>query len=289
MRLLFLPLLAATMHAAEPLPILGIAHGAFKVSDLNKARSFYTGVLGFQEAFSIKDSAGAVSMAFFKINDDQYIEISPGLKPDEDDRMTHLALFTSDIEKLHRMVSALGLNPGAIQKGRDGNRNFSVRDPDGHRLEFVQYMPGSWQTNARGKFMDSRRISTELRHIGISIKNLDAAMAFYRDKLGFVETWRGGPTDNELRWVNMRMPGERGDYIEFMLHDKPPTRSQLGSMHHLCLEVPEIHAPYQTLLTRGVPPEDRYKPRIGRNRKWLLNLFDPDGSRTELMEPKTVD
>jgi catechol 2,3-dioxygenase-like lactoylglutathione lyase family enzyme len=289
MRFLYLPLLAFALYGAEPLPILGIAHGAFKVSNLDKARAFYTGVLGYQEAFAIKDESGAVTMAFFKINDDQYIEISPGLKPDENDRMTHLALLTSDIEKLHRALNDLGLSPTAIKPGRDGNRNFSVRDPDGHRLEFVQYMPGSWHTNARGKFMDSRRISTELRHIGISVKNLDAAMAFYRDKLGFQETWRGGPTDAELRWVNMRMPGPRGDYIEFMLHDKPPTRAQLGSMHHLCLEVPEIQAPYRTLLERGIPAEERYKPRIGRNRKWLLNLFDPDGSRTELMEPKTVD
>jgi hypothetical protein len=26
---------------------------------------------------------------------------------------------------------------------------------------------------------------------------------------------------------------------------------------------------------------------IGRNRKWQLNLFDPDGTRAELMEPRT--
>jgi hypothetical protein len=29
-------------------------------------------------------------------------------------------------------------------------------------------------------------------------------------------------------------------------------------------------------------------PRIGRNNRWQLNLFDPDGTRTELMEPFTV-
>ena len=40
------------------------------------------------------------------------------------------------------------------------------------------------------------------------------------------------------------------------------------------------------LLERGLPAEDRYKPRVGRNKRWLLNLFDPDGNRSELMEPK---
>jgi hypothetical protein len=28
---------------------------------------------------------------------------------------------------------------------------------------------------------------------------------------------------------------------------------------------------------------------VGLNRRRLLNLFDPDGSRTELMESRTVD
>jgi len=289
MRLLYLSLVTAGLCAAQPLPILGIAHVGFKISNLEKARAFYTGILGYQEAFSLKNAQGETFMAFFKVNDDQYIELSPGLKPEEDDRMTHYAMFTSDIERLHQMLESRGLKPTAIQSGRDGNRNFSIVDPDKHRVEFVQYMPGSLHSKARGRFMDSRRVSLELRHVGVTVANLDAAMAFYRDKLGFEETWRGGPTDNELRWVNMRMPGARGDYVEFMLHDKPPTRAQLGSMHHICLEVPEIQPAYEKLLAHGLGAEERYKPRVGRNRKRLLNLFDADGTRTELMEPKTID
>jgi hypothetical protein len=50
-------------------------------------------------------------------------------------------------------------------------------------------------------------------------------------------------------------------------------------------KVPDIQAAYKKLLARGLPAEDRFKPRVGRNQRWLLNLFDPDGSRTELMEP----
>ena len=38
-------------------------------------------------------------------------------------------------------------------------------------------------------------------------------------------------------------------------------------------------------------PEDRNhraNPAIGTNNRWQLNLFDPDGTRVELMEPWTV-
>ena len=282
MRLL-LCLFALGLAAAEELPITGIAHVGFRVSDLEKARSFYTGILGYQEAFALKDDSGKISMAFFKVNDGQYIELSPGAAPD--DRLTHYAIETPNIEKLRAMLEDRGLAPGKIQKGRDGNLNCSIKDPDGHRVEFVEYRPGSLHTNARGKFMDQRRVSDSLRHTGVTVANVDAAMAFYRDKLGFRETWRGGPTDAELRWINMRMPGPRGDYVEFMIHSQPPTRSQYGSMHHICLDVPEIEPAYKMLLSHGLPADERHKPRKGRNQLWLLNLFDPDGTRTELMEP----
>jgi catechol 2,3-dioxygenase-like lactoylglutathione lyase family enzyme len=282
-------LVASSLLAAEELPITGLAHVAFKVTDLAQARGFYTGTLGYQEAFQFKDAKGAVTMSFFKINDDQFLEIVASLKPGEDERLSHLALATSDIDKLHRLLTERGLQPAAVQQGRDGNRNFSIKDPDGHRVEFVQYMPGSLHTNVRGKFMDARRISDHMTHTGVSVANLDAAMAFYRDKLGFREIWRGGSADDKLNWINMRMPGPSGDYVEFMLHDKPLARAQLGSMHHICLGVPEIQAPYRELLTRGLPAKESSKPKVGRNKRWLMNLYDPDGTRTELMEPKNVE
>ncbi len=288
-RLLVCLLILPALSAGEELPIQGLAHVGFRVSDLAKARAFYSGILGYQEAFQVKQEGGDVLLACFKINDDQYVELFPGLPPDENVRLTHVALLTADIEKLHRMLKERGLDPAPIRKGRDGNLNFSLTDPDHNRLEMIQYLPGSLHWEARGRFLGPQRISDHLLHAGITVANLEAAMAFYRDKLGFRETWRGGPTDNEVRWVNMRMPGPRGDYVEFMLYSQPPNRQQLGSMQHICLEVPDIQQAHRKAVERGTPGEDRYKPRIGRNQRWLMNLFDPDGSRTELMEPGTVE
>jgi lactoylglutathione lyase len=72
-----------------------------------------------------------------------------------------------------------------------------------------------------------------------------------------------------------------------MLNDAPPTRQQLGSQHHACLLVPDIQAAWEHVRAR-TPAARRgalQKPRIGRNNKWQLNLFDADGTRVELMEP----
>ncbi|MEK7409556.1 MAG: VOC family protein, partial [Acidobacteriota bacterium] len=97
-------------------------------------------------------------------------------------------------------------------KGRDGNLSFSLQDPDGNRLVFVQYQRGSLHSKTRGKPLGERRLSDHLWHAGVTVADLDRANAFYRDKLGFKETWRGGATDTDLRWVNMQMSGPRGDY-----------------------------------------------------------------------------
>ncbi|MBI3683164.1 MAG: VOC family protein [Acidobacteria bacterium] len=265
--------------AAEPLPIRGIAYVEFRVSDLDRARAFYTGVLGYEEAFR---AGGAV---YFKVNDDQFLVLRPDLKEGEDVRLGRIAFEVSDLSKL----SPLPFPIAAAEQFADGNRGFTVVDGEGQRLVFLQSAAGSLQQKARGRFLPARRISKHLLHTGVTVQNLEAATNLYIKKLGFTEFWRGGPSDSEVRWINLRMPGDRGDYVELMLHQGKPTRAQLGSMHHICLEVPDIQVAYKELLARGVPAGERHSPRIGRNRRWLLNLFDADGSRTELMEPKTVD
>ena len=47
--------------------ILGVAHIAFYAHDMERSRAFYTGMLEFQEPYSLKDP----DIAFFKINDHQ--------------------------------------------------------------------------------------------------------------------------------------------------------------------------------------------------------------------------
>jgi lactoylglutathione lyase len=67
-------------------------------------------------------------------------------------------------------------------------------------------------------------------------------------------------------------------------------RERLGSLHHMALLVPDIQAALETVRARpgGWDAKTVRTPQVGRNRRWQLNLFDPDGSRTELMEPYTM-
>jgi catechol 2,3-dioxygenase-like lactoylglutathione lyase family enzyme len=145
----------------DGLPIGVIAHVGFRVADLEKTRAFYTGRLGIHQAFDQKDATGKVTLAVFKINDDQFLEFSPGGKLG----FTHVAFQTHEIERLRQILDTFGLHPPELRTGRDRTRNFSLQDPEGRRVEFVQYEPDSMQAQVRGKFDGA---NPYLSRIGIS-------------------------------------------------------------------------------------------------------------------------
>jgi catechol 2,3-dioxygenase-like lactoylglutathione lyase family enzyme len=160
-----------------------------------------------------------------------------------------------------------------------------LKDPDGHNVEFVQYMPGSLHSKNFGKFLPDTRISQRIIHVGITVKDRAAADAFYRDILGCHDIWHGGMKDGRVDWVDMRVP-DGTDWVEYMLNVNNPSPKSLGVMHHLALGVPSVDAAYKTLQGRDMKIEQG--PKIGRDGKWQLNLYDPDLTRAELMEPKPV-
>ncbi|HEY2931332.1 MAG TPA: VOC family protein [Acidobacteriota bacterium] len=271
-------------------PIVGIAHIAFRVSDLARSRAYYGELLGFDEPFQVFNEGGSLLLTYFKVNDRQYIEIFPGLPPEQEDRLYHIAFQTTDLEALRVYLQSKGVKvPASVNRGRDGNVNFTVIDPDGHRVEFVQYLPGSLHTKAKSRFASPQRISQRLLHVGVTIADSAAADRFYKDILGFSEIWRGGTSEAVVNWINMKVP-DGTDYLEYMLVTEKPDRRRLGTLHHAALQVPDIQAALDKIRERSQGPEaiTIRSPQVGRNNRWQLNLFDPDGSRTELMEPFTA-
>jgi catechol 2,3-dioxygenase-like lactoylglutathione lyase family enzyme len=83
---------------------------------------------------------------------DQYIELFPALDsallqdPHSADRHAHLCLLVDDAEEAAQL-SRRGLEPeGPITKGPDNSLQFWLTDPDGHRIEVMQYTAHSIQT-----------------------------------------------------------------------------------------------------------------------------------------------
>ena len=277
---------ALLMAADPPRPrILGVAHIALFASNYEKSRAFYRDFLGFEEPYSLNNADGTPSMTFFKINEKQYIELFPE-KQAKTDRLNHISLETDDAEGVRLYLASKGVAvPDKVGKGRIGNSNFNVKDPQGHTVEIVQYEPGGWTVREKGKHLPVSRIATRMSHVGIIVTALEPERKFYTDVLGFRETWRGSKSGDELSWVNLKVP-DGDDYIEFMLYKDAP--AERGTAHHLCLEVPSVAESVKVLEARRSNARP-IEAKTGINRKRQANLFDPDGTRTEIMEAMTID
>ncbi len=150
--------------------IVGVAHIGLRTDNLAAARKFYSGVLGFQEPFTVDDPPGKLLLTYFKVNDHQYVEVFPELKDPKQDRLSHISFETTDAEQMRAYLASRGVKvPEKLEPMLDGNRGFDVTDPDGHDVEFVQFLPGSLHSRNFGKFLPETRISERIIHVGCSL------------------------------------------------------------------------------------------------------------------------
>src|SRR5947209_7038562 len=152
-------------------PIVGVAHIGLQVSDLKAADNFYGHVLGYDH-FSLNKPTGELFLYYYKVNDHQYIEIYPTLTDPKQDRLTHFSFETTNIQQLRDYLDSKGVTvPATLKVGIDRNISFSVKNPEGHRVEFVQYMPGSLHNENFGKLLPETRVSQHMIHVGVTIHN----------------------------------------------------------------------------------------------------------------------
>jgi catechol 2,3-dioxygenase-like lactoylglutathione lyase family enzyme len=285
-------------EAARP-AIAGIAQVAFRVSAIDAAREFYGHVLGLPAmpgaaaAPAAKRGANSGACVRYQVNGRQAIVLEPGLPPDEEERLSFLAFETPSVDALAAYLTSRGitLESHGPATACAPSPAVWVKDPDGHLLAFVE--PSRSRTRETGGSgsgaSTARAVSARVLHAGLTIRDAEAADRFYKETLGFSEIWRGGRPDAVTSWINMKVPNGT-DYLEYMLVSAPVSRQQRGVLHHVALLVPDIQVALETVTNRTIPAA-RAKlasPQVGRNNRWQLNLYDPDGTRVEMMEPFTM-
>jgi predicted enzyme related to lactoylglutathione lyase len=92
--------------------IVGVAHIGLRTDNLAAARKFYSGVLGFQEPFTVDDPPGKLLLTYFKVNDHQYIEVFPELNDAKQDRLSHISFETTDVEQMRAYLASRGVKAG---------------------------------------------------------------------------------------------------------------------------------------------------------------------------------
>lgn len=283
---------AARSQEVERPRITGISHVGFFVSDLSKTIAFWHDFLGYDEMYTLpKKDSSDIRIAFIKINDLQHIELFNEEPPMPHNMISHLCFTVDDIEKMRAFLRSKGydLKPGNGSKTRVGDYAFEIKDPNGLLIEFVQRLPTGKEMQSAGKFIPDTRISPRIYHVGYVVADAQKTEDFYK-MLGFSETWRGGANPKELSWINMKVPDGQ-DYVELMLyHSVVDTSKWWGTKNHLSLVAPDIEKAVSELQSRaynqtyGLP----LTINTGVNKKRQVNLYDPDGTRVEIMEPNTV-
>jgi catechol 2,3-dioxygenase-like lactoylglutathione lyase family enzyme len=254
--------------------ILGIAYVKFKVTNLEKALDFYGGELGLRQAGVIR--AGNQRQDDFIVNDLQRVELVETELGTGGSYLVEIGLATDNLENMREYLRLKGVPADRIQNRRDGSQYFETGDPEGNKIVFVE--PHGSGNPARVP----EAIGHRLIHAGIIVKDADAENRFYKDVLGFHVYWHGGMKEGETDWMAMQVP-DGTDWIEYML--RIPTdadKRTRGVMYHISLGVPSVAEAAKELEKKGYRGFE--EPKIGKDGKWQLNLYDPDQTRVELME-----
>ena len=306
----FLALAVLTSLNAVPVTkrpkILGIGRVTIEgsVSETGNPIHFYS-KLGLSTISMFQ--AGAAGMVMYAVNDHQELDLEfatlldpKQLTPAQNKlsltpRQNNLSLIlfqTSDVAAIHdylqsKQITVSEVHADDVQikdadgKSMNGDASlFTLQDPEGHRIGFLQYKsPLKYQP-------EEGRSSLSLIHAGFIVRDRAATEHFYKDILGFRPYWHGGMKDGQDDWVSLQVP-DGTDWIEMMVNvDANPDQRLRGIMNHIAIGVTDIHAAQQKLIANGVKLTE--EPEIGRDGKWQLNVYDPDLTRIEFMEFKPV-
>jgi catechol 2,3-dioxygenase-like lactoylglutathione lyase family enzyme len=254
-------------------PIYGISHVRFHVTEPQTSLSFYEKTLGLPP-----DSQLCISSLFkcFRVNSQQFVKLDPAETRLPHNFLQEIGFATSDVSMMRKFLLGRGVKLLPVSKSKSFP-SVGVSDPEGNWIIFEQVPKIEVPAG-------DRQMNASLIHAGFVVHDRAADDRFYKDILGFHVYWHGGMKDGEDNWVDMQVP-DGSDWIEYMLGVSPDaSRKTLGVMNHIALGVPDIHAAQQQLIKNGWKGTE--EPKIGRDGKWQLNLYDPDETRVELMEFK---
>jgi catechol 2,3-dioxygenase-like lactoylglutathione lyase family enzyme len=262
--------------------ITGVSHLSVYTSDAAKAERFYVHDLGALKGTDPQNPAGVR----YYFNAIQFIEVLPLPQgPATINRFDHAGYNTENAEAMRKYLGAHGVAvPSAVTKANDGSQYFEVKDPEGNRIEFVQ--PPAHPTP-----VPLNPLSNHIIHVGYIVHDPAAEDMFYDSLLGFRPYWHGGMKDDETAWISQQVP-DGTDWIEYMVVKGPektgipPLMSQdtLGVLDHFALGVQNMEKAVDLLYEGDRLTAKHSPPQIGRDGKWQLNMYDPDGIRAELME-----
>jgi len=124
-------------------------------------------------------------------------------------------------------------------------------------------------------------------HVAIIVRNIEQALAFYRDVLGIEPSEVKDVPTEQVRIAFLPMGGPGGSEIELIEPTSPDSSlskfldKRGEGLHHICLEVENIDAALQEMQDKAAPVLDT-QPRIAAEGRAIF--LHPKGTNGVLLE-----
>ena len=334
---------------ANPVSIRNIGHVSFNTKNMPEMLHFYCEILGMRKLFTLtygdlwdrmKESYGDSFsekapdwvkdmgarkdepwIQYLKLADRQYLELfyddgrekEDWLKRRDSGGYIEVEYEVADLDALQSWLLAHQVIPLMdIYTTSEGALALAVEDPDGNRLQFIQYLPEaltrlgmpalSPEVPGEGPLRYTTKVSYQVRNKkemkrfyeeGLGLKNV--LILSYESLLKIVE--EDGEVDMDSEMV-LKIKAKKDlpwvDYLEVAPHQylalfdsgggaakDAEDLSRYYGYQHLCLEVSDIHKAWEAVVAGGLTPEGPISQ--GADGSWQFWLVDPDGNRLELM------
>ena len=125
-----------------------VNHVGVSVKDMNDAIAFYTKVMGFREAYTLRDANGNATMSAIQVSRETFLELAPA-NENRPVGFSHVGIEADDIQATAARLRRAGAQTTDPRFAENtGATLANVTDPQGLRIEFLQLNPGSRQRQA---------------------------------------------------------------------------------------------------------------------------------------------
>ena len=114
-----------------------------------------------------------------------------------------------------------------------------------------------------------------LNHVGLSVPDIDAALEYYTETLGFPEAFRVTNPNGEPRLIYIQL--SQDTFVEL----QPANPQRPVGMSHFSLLVEDMDGAIRMFNQRGVNPSE---VRVGSTNALISDITDLNGIRIELNE-----
>ena len=121
---------------------LRLNHVGIYAKDYDESMRFYTQTIGLKEAFTVKDAAGKPTLSYLQITKDTFLEIAPATG-DRAVGLSHIGMWPENLSTTVALLRQHGVKVDDPRTGATLTSITNATDPNGIRLELLDFLPGS--------------------------------------------------------------------------------------------------------------------------------------------------